>query len=546
MVTHIAKLLITTLSLVGFTGITALLCLPASAADNASVNTTILVNTACGMTATTNAAHSAVLTNGSEKTGIGTTTIAVTCNDAAGFAVYAVGYANTTLGNINLVGTHSNIPTGTGTASSNWGMKLTSVNSERPITIESDYSDYGIVPNEFTMVAHRDAATDPNGAASSITTTYRAYVSPTQAADVYHGVVRYVLVHPSTVSPVFSFDDAFLAAGKEKVTANDGNKYYAMQDMTTDICSRILAFDDEAKLVDTRDGKTYFVTKARDGKCWMTQNLNLDITIPSYAEDNDPSTTYIALNSNNTDLNIYEEAGLYSATSGYSYENDVIKWTPSMATYKNDATHENGEATGSITSGNDYNKPRSWSLTVNNKDVYQKGTTFTSAGCNYFTDANCVGANKTFNTEPFAENGMHGHLGNYYNWTAAIATNDSSSLTENTHTNTAMNPNNSICPKGWRLTRSASDASYNDFAYLRVQYSNSNSNTYMLYSPLWFVRAGRVFSGSLNNSGDIGYYWSSTVYDANLAYDLDISSSGFGPSSTNYRFVGFSVRCMAR
>ena len=523
-----------------------MLCLPASAADNASVNTTILVNTACGMTATTNAAHSAVLTNGSEKTGIGTTTIAVTCNDAAGFAVYAVGYANTTLGNNNLVGTHSNIPTGTGTASSNWGMKLTSVNSERPITIESDYSDYGIVPNEFTMVAHRDAATDPNGAASSITTTYRAYVSPTQAADVYHGVVRYVLVHPSTVSPVFSFDDAFLAAGKEKVTANDGNKYYAMQDMTTDICSRILAFDDEAKLVDTRDGKTYFVTKARDGKCWMTQNLNLDITIPSYAEDNDPSTTYIALNSNNTDLNIYEEAGLYSATSGYSYENDVIKWTPSMATYKNDATHENGEATGSITSGNDYNKPRSWSLTVNNKDVYQKGTTFTSAGCNYFTDANCVGANKTFNTEPFAENGMHGHLGNYYNWTAAIATNDSSSLTENTHTNTAMNPNNSICPKGWRLTRSASDASYNDFAYLRVQYSNSNSNTYMLYSPLWFVRAGRVFSGSLNNSGDIGYYWSSTVYDANLAYDLDISSSGFGPSSTNYRFVGFSVRCMAR
>ena len=360
------KLLIIVLGLVGVTGIGALLTAPTKAANTATTSATILVNTACGMTATTNAAHSAVLTNGSEKTGIGTTTIAVTCNDAAGFAVYAVGYANTTLGNNNLVGTHSNIPTGTGTASSNWGMKLSSVNSARPITIESDYSDYGIVPDEFTLVAHRDAATDPNGAASSITTTYRAYVSPTQAADVYHGVVRYVLVHPSTVSPVFSFDDAFLAAGKEKVTANDGSKYYAMQDMTTDICSRILAFDDEAKLVDTRDGKTYFVTKARDGKCWMTQNLDLDITIPSYADDDDPSTTYIALNSNNTDLNTYEETGAYSEASGYSYEDNIIKWTPNMATYKNNATHGNGTATGSITSNNNNNNPRSGSLTVNN------------------------------------------------------------------------------------------------------------------------------------------------------------------------------------
>ena len=534
MVTHITKLLTTTLSLVGFTGITALLCLPASAANDASVNATILVNTACGMTATTNAAHSAVLTNGSEKTGIGTTTIAVTCNDAAGFAVYAVGYANTTLGNNNLVGTHSNIPTGTGTASSNWGMKLSSVNSARPITIESDYSDYGIVPDEFTLVAHRDAATDPNGAASSITTTYRAYVSPTQAADVYHGVVRYVLVHPSTVSPVFSFDDAFLAAGKEKVTANDSNQYYAMQDMTTEICSSILAFDDEAKLVDTRDGKVYFVTKARDGKCWMTQNLDLDITIPSYADDNDPSTTYIALNSNNTDLNVFEETGPYSATSGYSYENNTISWKPNSATYN------------TLQNSNSSTAPRSWSLTVNNKDVYQKGTTFASATCDYFTNTNCVGADKTFNTEPFAENGMHGHLGNYYNWSAAIATNDSSSLTANTHANIAENPNNSICPKGWRLTRSASDNTYNDFQYL---YSNYGSNrNLLLYSPLWLVRAGNVYSGTLGSSGYNGYYWSSTVNSAINAYYLYIRSDFFDPSNYgNYaRYYGYSVRCVAR
>ena len=539
------KLLIILLGLVGVTGIGALLTAPTEAANTATTSATILVNTACGMTATTNAAHSAVLTNGSEKTGIGTTTIAVTCNDAAGFAVYAVGYANTTLGNNNLVGTHSNIPTGTGTASSNWGMKLSSVNSERPITIESDYSDYGIVPNEFTMVAHRDAATDPNGAASSITTTYRAYVSPTQAADVYHGVVRYVLVHPSTVSPVFSFDDAFLAAGKTKVAANDGSKYYAMQDMTTDICSRILAFDDEAKLADTRDGKVYFVTKARDGKCWMTQNLDLDITIPSYADDNDPSTTYIALNSNNTDLNIYEETGPYSEAGGYSYENGVIKWTPNMATYKDNATHENGEATGSITKDNDYNNPRSWNLTVNGSEIYQKdGSTFASATCNYFTTPACLGANKNFNTEPYAANGEHGKIGNYYNWSAAVASNNTTARVDNTNNAIAGNPKNSICPKGWRLTRSSATDAYNDIKSLYTAYNSSHSkaNGY----PLWLVRAGNVYGGSLNSSGNIGFYWSSTVHSAGNAYNLYFDSSNFIPSNNVGRVLGLSVRCVAR
>ena len=38
------------------------------------------------------------------------------------------------------------------------------------------------------------------------------------------------------------------------------------------------------------------------------------------------------------------------------------------------------------------------------------------------------------------------HAGNYYNWTAAIASNNSSSLTTQ-----YTNAPNSICPAGWRL-----------------------------------------------------------------------------------------------
>ena len=552
MVTHIkARLLIATLSLAVGISVSASLCSSVSAAVVTSSTATVNVSTSCSMTATINTQHTANLVNGQESTavssyssGIGKTTIATICNDISGFAIYTVGYTGETIGTTKsnqLVGANTGItiPTGSGTEISNWGMRVTAapgVTNSVVATIDNGFDNYREVPLNYTKVAHITSTTY-QGAPTQITTTYRAYVSPTQAADSYSGKVRYVLVHPSSAVAA-TFDSAFASAGKAtyKNKAGVDTGYYAMQDMTSAICNGVVDYDTETQLIDTRDEKLYWVSKAQDGKCWMTHNLDLDL---------DPG---VAFNSNNTDLNVYAETGPYSAASGYEYleEDNQIRWTPNMATYKNNATHENDTATGSITNNTDYNNPRSWSLTVNEKDVYQKGTTFASATCNYFTDTNCVGADKTFNTEPFAENGMHGHLGNYYNWSAAIATNDSSSLTANTHSDITKNPNNSICPKGWRLTRSASDASRNDFSYLRAQYSNSN--TYMLYSPLWLVRSGYISnSGSgLNYSGNYVRYWSSTVESASTAYSLGIRSDDFYPHNTSSRSVGFSLRCVAR
>ncbi|MBQ3445371.1 hypothetical protein IJG29_01410 [Candidatus Saccharibacteria bacterium] len=60
------------------------------------------------------------------------------------------------------------------------------------------------------------------------------------------------------------------------------------------------------------------------------------------------------------------------------------------------------------------------------------------------------------------------------------------------------------------------------------------------------MRAGNVNSGTLNNSGNNGNYWSSTVYSADNAYRLNINSSEFNPSNNNNRNNGNSVRCVAR
>ena len=65
-------------------------------------------------------------------------------------------------------------------------------------------------------------------------------------------------------------------------------------------------------------------------------------------------------------------------------------------------------------------------------------------------------------------------------------------------------------------------------------------------SPLFFARGGNVNSGSLNNQGSNGNYWSSRANsDTNNAYNLNFNSSNVNPSNNNNRNNGFSVRCVA-
>ena len=533
------------------------------AATNTAVNASVSVVSSCSMTATTNTTHSATLINGQESTavsayesGIGKTTISTSCNDSGGFSIYTVGYTGSTIGTTNsnkLVGANTGftIPTGTGTSASNWSMKVNTapgLAGSLAATIDNGFAEYREVPLEYTRAAHLESATYA-GAPTLITTTYRAYISPMQAADNYAGKVRYVLVHPSSAVAQTTFESAFAMAGKSTYTNKAGvdTGYYAMQDMTSSICNSVVDYGTETQLIDTRDEKLYWVLKAADGKCWMTQNLDLDLETSS--------NSVAALTSLNTDLNVYND-DIYNANYGYTYNEGtgVITWTPSSPTYTSNAKHENGVASGTTISwSNTSTTPRSVNLTVNGNEIYQKdGSTFASAGCNYFTKPACLNStgdntNTTanFSTVPYEANGEHGKIGNYYNWSASVASNNTSTRVNNTHNAIADNPKNSICPKGWRLTRSSATDVYNDFKSLYAAYSSSNTkaNGY----PLWLVRAGRVNYGTLDFSGNVGLYLSSTVTNGYIAYALYINSGSFNPSYDNYgRDAGFSLRCVAR
>ena len=67
----------------------------------------------------------------------------------------------------------------------------------------------------------------------------------------------------------------------------------------------------------------------------------------------------------------------------------------------------------------------------------------------------------------------------------------------------------------------------------------------LFVAPLYFNRAGNVGSGALNNPGNSGGFWSSTVASSSYAYYLLFSSTSVYPASNSSRYYGRAVRSQA-
>ncbi|MBR2710116.1 hypothetical protein IKF02_00565 [Candidatus Saccharibacteria bacterium] len=526
-----------------------------------TATTTIRVKSTCSMTATIapGKQHAATMINGQYLADIGLTTIQTFCNDPSGYVIYAIGYTggdagitggyNTVLRSSTLGSTYD-IPTNTYESgdTSGWAMKLASVPGTYEPTIASTveevggvettypFTSYHTVPSTYTKVASYPTATDLDNPASTrlgsnLTTTYAAYIKLTQPAGTYEGQVKYVLLHPS--------DHA----------APAGN--YKMQDVED--WGGTIAIGQEVTAYDDRDNKAYTVRRmcmsgtTGDSGCsmnssmlWMTQNLDLDLNKNT------------ELTSEDTDLNVVDSKA-YS--NGYIQDSlGIIHWTPKNSTITSIDT-----STGKFNGWeNDNNVAYSADPDAGNPDNpwYATGEAYNSnlcyvgsnsQTCNYLNSNNTV-APTYFSHTAFTTNGNHGKIGNYYNWSAAIASNNSSGYTTNTRYDVANNPQNSICPKGWRLPITSAVAAKNEFAGLNNVYSSgSTSNgTGLINSPVYMVRSGDVSGGALSSAGYNGYYWSSTVSNANYAYSLLFRSDYVIPADyAHYKFFGRSVRCVS-
>ena len=495
-------------------------------ADERSAEATAVVRVAstCSMTAHLDAAHVATLVNGIYSgsyndgsgqpyaNGIGKTTITTHCNDQNGYSIYAVGFSNDTKGDnklhgIGLGGTHD-IATGTATSgnTSNWAMKLTAVAGTYQPTIQGAFGNYAAVPTDYTEVVRLTKATNPQSmgasAGSTITTTYAAYISNTQPAGTYVGKVKYMLVHPnSTVAP---------SAYRLQNIADWKNDL--------ELTSEIVAYDE-------RDNKPYTVRKMDDGNIWMTQNLDLCIGCEGTA----------ALTSDNTDISsdeaTYGTSGIYS---DYVNADGTYIWMPDTTAYTS-----NHVISGTSVPGWTNSQTEPYSAEGGDTYYYTSGST--DSDTIYSSLSGCTGAGHT------ADECKHYHAGNYYNWSAAIASNDSTNISAS-----GTKATNSICPKDWRLPVATSPREFGNLLYA-YDAVTSNSGGYatnglniMRSTPLFFVRSGYVNGGSLSNRASHGDYWSSQAYSSTLAYYLDFDSSDIYSANGGGRYYGFSVRCVAR
>ena len=121
-------------------------------------------------------------------------TIKVTCNDAGGWMVKAVGSGDgATVDVMDASASGTDIATGTATSgdTSNWAFKVAS--STAGVTIESTYQNFAAVPTTATKVASGSAAISEG----TINTGYQVWVSATQQADTYTGKVTYTVHHPN-------------------------------------------------------------------------------------------------------------------------------------------------------------------------------------------------------------------------------------------------------------------------------------------------------------------------------------------------------------
>ena len=292
--------------------------------------------------------------------------------------------------------------------------------------------------------------------------------------------------------------------------------------MTPEFCESVIMDSpgNTARLKDERDGKYYWVAKLADGNCWMTQNLELDLTS---GESLTPELSDVSANWNPgaTTLTAANQGSTNSAAVQSWDLGEAVWKTPNSTSYCGDSGV--------------------YDFSNSNCQSYWQNV---SSGWTPMTEYRTDGVTYDANTQTYD---AHYLAGNYYSYVAATAGTGASV------TSRGSKAPDSICPKGFELPTSYSTFNstpgsfYNLLSKYGLTSSLTSGSNNIVKAPLFFVRSGVVNPNLqyLGSAGLSGYYWSSVAYSSSNAYDLTFASSGVDPSRDNYRYLGFSVRCVA-
>lgn len=237
-----------------------------------------------------------------------------------------------------------------------------------------------------------------------------------------------------------------------------------MQKMTSSNCTTTAK-----TATDSRDGETYLVQNLSDNKCWLLDNLRLDLT---------NSTTLNNLTTSNTHV---DDASLTSLKSGNRSSGGRYATA--------------GFSGSNWTSGYNNSRPMINVSGVFNGNPYTKDTTVTSYGFG------------------------SGKIGVYYNYCAASAGNYCYDMYAGTG-----NAEYDICPTGWKIPDT------DEYRALNIAYNNNAASFRVaLATPL----SGNFFNDSANGQGTFGYFWLSTYYNDNTMNYFRVYSSSMSLANLN-------------
>ena len=391
-----------------------------------------------------------------------------------------------------------------------------------PNWISGDYNNASTGYNGLPLYTNTGIKLVEKADSTSSTVDFKiaAKASSTQPSGEYTNTINFTAI--SNIIPTTMLD-AFIASG-----AKMHNGYFKMQDMTPTICRSIDTDGEKGmQLIDVRDDKVYWVAKLKDGNCWMTQNLDLDLS----------STVALTSETSDIDPDTYD-TGIYTNETGYSKNNEtnVTSWTPSTIDGEGIQHADTIVINDDAASGWKIHWGRTYSADPGDKYRYTNPTTYSEA--TYTSLKNCANAN---GNDIFGC--QHTHFGNYYSWAAAVASNNASGA--------YGNQSNSICPKNWSLP---TNYIYGVMFQLQRIWSGNDDNSYaqngfkkLRIAPLFFQRFGFIMNSSLSYLGSYGSYWSSTADDTNgnFAYHKYFNSTNIWSAIKNADYYGFSVRCVA-
>ena len=579
----------------------AVLLSSSASADSTSANATVTVGSACTMTATVDPAHTAEVPAGSTKTNIGSTTLNTICNDAGGYAIYAVGYSGDEYGNNKMLNGTNEINTGTGTSASNWNMSLSQVTTGTyATTIDGGFGSYSAIPATYTKVAHRDSMTDST-TGSSINLTYGAYVASTQAPGDYVGKVKFTMVHPATEVPpqpvacasgricynpngtnvigtMGSPNIASSATSATLLASNFSRKGYGFAGWNTEYDYSGTFYGPQEDITFTagqytgnNDGLSLYAIWVKTAGSLQDSNKvssicsNLvaaptdgtaNLSSVSALTDQRDNQTYAIAKLADSKCWMIENLRLENVNSDNS-TGTLAQGYGTSATYGNFGGLADAEGTG-------------FSSTYTANSLYYSGTQEGTASIDIGTtdlpayrmprynnwNNQSISANRPQNpttnsaTNSTTNAGLYSY-GNYYTWHAAIA-----DLTHNNTSNSSVT-NTSLCPVGWHLptgggvTTSVNVAetpsTWREFYNLGYSIMGSEPNQAIMWQHDFYNRnltnsagktAPQAFRSFPNNFLWAGYFTGSSTYDRGNASGQYWSSTTYAAQSSFYMLIG--------